>query len=59
MPRVMRILLSGAALAAVAACESDYGYYDDARRAWEVNAWATARPDGLYSVLTVTVAPDT
>lgn len=59
MPKFATLLLSGAALAAVAACESDYGYYDDARRAWEVNAWATARPDGLYSVRTVTVAPDT
>jgi hypothetical protein len=53
------ILLAGAALTALAACESGPGYYNDPRRPWEVTAWATARPDGLYSVRTVTVAPDT
>jgi hypothetical protein len=52
------LLATGAALVALSACSST-GYYDrDPRRAWEVTAWATERPDGLYTVRTVTVAPD-
>ena len=58
MVRHASILFAGAALSALAACETGPGYYDDPRRAWEVSAWATPRPDGLYSVRTVTVAPD-
>jgi hypothetical protein len=59
MVRHALILFSGAALATLSACETGPGSYNDPRRAWEVTAWATARPDGLYSVRTVTVAPDT
>lgn len=58
MVRHASILFASAALAALAACETGPGYYDDPRRAWEVSAWATPRTDGLYSVRTVTVAPD-
>jgi hypothetical protein len=59
MTRHASILFAGAAMTALAACETGPGYYDDPRRPWDVSAWATARPDGLYSVRTVTVAPDT
>ena len=44
---------------ALSACSSTGGSDNDPRHAWEVTAWATARPDGLYSIRTVTVAPDT
>ncbi len=54
-----KLFVAAAALASVAACESSPGYYDDPRRPWEVSAWASPRGDGLYSVRTVTVAPDT
>jgi hypothetical protein len=61
MVRLSPILLAGAALTVLSACASGYygSYPDDTRRPWEVTAWASARPDGLYSVRTVTVAPDT
>ncbi len=59
MVRYASILFAGAALSALAACETGSGFYDDPRRAWEVSAWATPRADGLVSVRTVTVAPDT
>jgi hypothetical protein len=59
MVRHATILFAGAASLALSACDSYPGYYDDPRRAWEVTAWASARPDGLYSVRTVTVAPNT
>lgn len=52
------LLATTTALVALSACSSTGGYRDT-RRAWEVTAWATARPDGLYAVRTVTVAPDT
>lgn len=59
MVRHVTILFVGAALMALSACESYPGGSADGRRAWEVTAWANARPDGLYSVRTVTVAPNT
>jgi hypothetical protein len=59
MNRHASILVGGAALAVLAACETGPYYASDPRRPWEVSAWATERPDGLYSVRTVTVAPDT
>jgi len=59
MVRHATTLIAGGALAALAACGTTSGYYQDPRHPWEVTAWATARPDGLYSVRTVTVAPDT
>lgn len=52
------ILATGAALVALSACSTTGSYGNDPRRAWEVTAWATERPDGLYTVRTVTVAPD-
>lgn len=55
---VKHILLAAAGLAAFAACSTS-GRYNDPRQAWEVTAWASKRADGLYSVRTVTVAPDT
>jgi hypothetical protein len=59
MVRHASILFAGAAITALSACASGYDSYPgDGRRAWEVTAWATARPDGLYAVRTVTVAPD-
>jgi hypothetical protein len=54
-----RLVLAGACAAALAACGTSGGYYNDPRNVWEVDAWASARPDGLYSLRTVTVAPDT
>lgn len=58
MVRYATILSAGAAALALSACSTnDYGYADP-RRPWEVQAWATALPSGLYSVRTVTVAPD-
>lgn len=59
MVRYVTLLATGAALVALSACSSTGGSYNDPRRAWDVTAWATARADGLYSVRTVTVAPDT
>lgn len=59
MIRHAPMLVAGVAVAVLAACEAGPGYYNDPRRPWEVSAWATERPDGLYSVRTVTVAPDT
>lgn len=59
MVRLSLLLATTAAVVALSACSSTGGRYNDPRRAWDVTAWATARPDGLYSVRTVTVAPDT
>lgn len=53
------LLATAAAVVALSACSSYGGSYNDPRRPWEVTAWATLRPDGLYSVRTVTVAPNT
>ena len=58
MVKTAYLLATAAGLVALSAC-STTGGYNDPRRAWEITAWATARPDGLYSVRTVTVAPDT
>jgi len=52
-------ILAVSGFAALSACSSYDRGYNDPRQAWEVTAWATQRPDGLYSVRTVTVAPDT
>jgi hypothetical protein len=53
------LILATTGMVALSACSTYDGGYNDPRRAWEVSAWATERPDGLYSVRTVTVAPDT
>ncbi len=53
-----RLALTSACAAALTACGSSGGYYNDPRNVWELDAWASARQDGLYSLRTVTVAPD-
>jgi len=59
MGKYTAILSIGATAMALSACSTYDGGYADSRRAWDVQAWATALPNGLYSVRTVTVAPDT
>lgn len=59
MVRQAMTLATAAVLVALPACSTYGDGYNDPRRAWEVSAWASKRPDGLYSVRTVTVAPDT
>lgn len=59
MVRYATILSVGAAALALSACSTTSSGYADSRTPWEVQAWATALPNGLYSVRTVTVAPDT
>ncbi len=59
MGKYTAILSIGATAMALSACPTYDGGYADSRRAWDVQAWATALPNGLYSVRTVTVAPDT